>query len=92
MGLPIQPFADRQVRVMITAYCSIPKNASKALRELMISGANRPAKKPDWDNIGKAVCDALNGVAYKDDAQIICGKVEKYYSDTPRVEVEISDL
>lgn len=92
MGLPIQPFGKRKIQVTITAYHPIPKRSSKALRELMISGANRPAKKPDWDNIGKAVCDALNGVAYKDDAQIVQAKVEKYYSDTPRVEVEISDL
>ena len=33
--------------------------------------------KPDWDNIGKAVCDALNGVAYKDDSQASIGSVEK---------------
>lgn len=26
--------------------------------------------KPDVDNIGKVVCDALNGLAYKDDKQI----------------------
>jgi Holliday junction resolvase RusA-like endonuclease len=35
--------------------------------------------KPDWDNIGKAVCDALNGVAYADDSQVVIGHVRKYY-------------
>lgn len=33
--------------------------------------------KPDWDNIGKVVCDALNGIAYKDDAQIVCAQIRK---------------
>ena len=37
--------------------------------------------KPDWDNIGKAVCDALNGVAWKDDAQVIDARVRKRYAD-----------
>lgn len=33
--------------------------------------------KPDWDNIGKLVCDALNGVAYKDDQQVFRAEVVK---------------
>lgn len=33
--------------------------------------------KPDWDNIGKLVCDALNGVAYTDDAHVVMGGVKK---------------
>ena len=33
--------------------------------------------KPDWDNIGKLVCDALNGVAYTDDAHVVMGGVQK---------------
>lgn len=35
--------------------------------------------KPDWDNLSKAVCDALNGLAYHDDAQIVRSTVEKCY-------------
>lgn len=33
--------------------------------------------KPDWDNLGKLVCDALNGVAFKDDSQVCTGTVAK---------------
>ena len=49
----------------------------------------RPTKKPDLDNIIKAIADSLNGIAYKDDAQIVELKSKKFYSDTPRVEVTI---
>ena len=45
-----------------------------------------------FDNIGKIICDALNGIAYRDDAQIVDALVRKFYSDTPRVIVEISDI
>ena len=57
----------------------------------MIDRLIRPTRKPDFDNIGKIICDALNGIAYRDDAQIVDALVRKFYSDTPRVIVEISD-
>ena len=55
----------------------------------MADGKIRPTKKPDADNIMKAVADALNGIAYKDDSQIVNVTIAKWYSDTPRVEVAI---
>ena len=33
--------------------------------------------KPDWDNIGKLFCDALNGIAFKDDSQVFHAVVLK---------------
>jgi len=35
-------------------------------------------KKPDWDNLGKTVCDGLNEVAYHDDAQVTAAHVDKH--------------
>ena len=37
----------------------------------MLNGELLPAKKPDIDNIVKAVLDALNEVAYRDDTQAV---------------------
>lgn len=54
-------------------------------------GLIRPTKKPDIDNITKAILDALNKVAYKDDSAIVRFSIEKYYSDSPRVEVTIGE-
>lgn len=49
-------------------------------------------KKPDVDNLKKAVCDALKGICYKDDSQIIMAIVRKEYSsDKPGVEIHISE-
>lgn len=36
-----------------------------------------PARRPDFDNIAKLACDALNKRAYNDDAQIVDGHVHK---------------
>lgn len=47
----------------------------------------------DWDNLGKAVCDACNKIIYADDSQICKCTVEKYYDkEKKRVEVEISEI
>ena len=51
-----------------------------------------PAKKPDIDNIQKAVLDGCNKVVWKDDALICKIEVEKAYSDKPRVEVHVREL
>ena len=80
------------LKMTVNAFFSIPKSASKKNREKMLRGEIRPTKRPDWDNIGKIVSDALNEMAYKDDCQIVCATVRKWYSDNPRVEVEITEL
>lgn len=75
--------------MLITAYKPIPSSASKKKLRLMLDRLIFPGKKPDWDNIGKIICDALNGIVWKDDAQIVDGRVVKLYAEQPRVEVEI---
>lgn len=53
-----------------------------------------PTLKPDTDNIAKAVCDALNGIAYKDDKQITCLTVDKVWAEDgiERVEIDVEQL
>jgi Holliday junction resolvase RusA-like endonuclease len=62
---------------------------------------SRPAKpahercdtrKPDLDNLVKTIADALNGLAYKDDAQICELRAFKLHGEPERVEVEIGSL
>jgi Holliday junction resolvase RusA-like endonuclease len=81
---------DGYISIMVIAYFRIPLNTSRKTRALMESGVKVPKKKPDVDNILKVVCDALNGIAYQDDAQIVAAYINKKYSDIPRVEVTIS--
>ncbi len=75
--------------VRVIAYYEIPKSVSKKKRKLMLEHKIRPAKKPDWDNIGKIICDSLNKVAYHDDAAVVDAQVRKFYSEQPRVDVTI---
>lgn len=80
------------LKLTVNAFFSIPKSTSKKNKEKMLQGEIRPTKKPDWDNVGKIISDALNEMAYKDDCQIVDATVRKWYSDNPRVEVEITEL
>ena len=84
-------FADATpIDIIITAFLGIPKSASKRKQMLMTSGALFPMKEPDLDNVMKIVCDALNGIAYKDDAQIVNAKIcKRWSSEMPSVWVTI---
>lgn len=87
-----QTLIEGELSIDIKAYFRIPKSASKKRKRLMASGDMRPVKRPDWDNVGKIVTDALNGVAYDDDSQIVSATVEKYYSEEPRTEIKIERI
>ena len=85
-----QVFPDEApLAVRIIAYYRVPASDSKRKRLDKLQHRIRPVKRPDVDNVCKAVFDALNGIAYKDDAQIVTAVVYKFYGDQPRVEVEI---
>lgn len=55
---------DGPVLVRLTIWMAIPKSTPKAKRALMAQGVMRPTRKPDIDNVVKAVMDGLNTVAF----------------------------
>lgn len=73
---------------MVFAF-AVPKSYSKKKREECLLGLIQHTKKPDADNVAKAVCDALNGYAFEDDSQITRMMLEKIYAEEPYVEVRI---
>lgn len=72
-------FDNKPLQVEITANFPIPKRTPKNQRIDMLAGHIRPTKKPDCDNISKIILDALNGIAYHDDSQVVAIWVEKWY-------------
>jgi len=51
----------------VTAYYKIPKSITKKERNEMTANILRPCKKPDIDNVIKAIFDSLNHIAYYDE-------------------------
>ena|SRR5690625_818752 len=78
--------------VRMKIYRQIPKSTTKKDRELFLAGIKRPVVKPDIDNFTKGVLDALNNIIYHDDSQVVDLNASKYYSDKPRVEIEIREI
>lgn len=82
---------DQPVRVEIIAEHLAPK-VSKGKRAAMIAGEVYPLIKPDADNIAKIVLDALNGVAYNDDKQVVELTIRKRWSDDARVLIRVERI
>lgn len=71
---------------------NIPKSFSKQKQIQAAEGTLRPLTKPDTDNYIKLVLDAINGIFYKDDSQVVEVIGRKFYSDEPRTEIIITNL
>lgn len=84
----VSPIAE-PVRLIVRFYMPIPQSWPKKQREAALSGSMMHTKKPDIDNLIKSVCDALNGIAYIDDSQIVSIEASKCYSNNPGTEIEI---
>ncbi len=74
----------------ILAVFTVPKSYTKAQKAAAFDMRYAP-KKPDCDNIAKIILDALNGLAYDDDAQVVKLRVEKRYGTTERVLVVLEE-
>jgi Holliday junction resolvase RusA-like endonuclease len=74
--LPREPYTG-PVQLQVTALRQKPKAAPKTKRTW-------PTGRPDWDNLGKLVSDALNGIVYRDDSQVCRAYVEKDYTSPER--------
>ncbi len=84
-GLPCAP-ADGQVSVCVLCCMPMPKGAPKRVESMPFT------RKPDADNVAKSVLDALNGVAWLDDAQVThlsVRKLERRRAVTPRTAVRV---
>lgn len=74
---------------------AIPKSFTRQQRLLIREEKLWPTSKPDLDNIVKLLCDAMNGVVYGDDKQIVdlyvCKKYAQHGSTTVMVSIKGTD-
>jgi len=81
-----------ELKATIHAYYGIPKSKSLKVKRDMLDGVLRPIKKPDADNVSKVILDALNKIAYGDDAQIVELTVSKFYAEQGFVKIFLEEL
>jgi Holliday junction resolvase RusA-like endonuclease len=82
---------EGSVSVFIYISFSVPQSYSKRKREACLLGETKHTKKPDLDNVAKAIIDGMNGIIFKDDSQIINLHVTKVYAEVGKVEVLIRE-
>ncbi len=82
---PVTPL-ETPVAVYIYINHAIPASYSKKRKEACLNRFERP-KKPDLDNVAKAYLDAMNGIVYKDDVQVVSLHVTKRYDTIASVHV-----
>jgi Holliday junction resolvase RusA-like endonuclease len=83
---------DEAVAMTVISILSIPASWSRTRRAAALAGTIRPTAKPDVDNLAKGVCDALNGIVYRDDAQVVDLRSIKFYGARPEVQVAVSPI
>lgn len=83
---------EKLLEAEIQAFYPIPKSTTKKARLAIMQEDIRPQTKPDCDNIIKVVLDALNGVAYYDDKQVVCVSCNKYYGDMGYLKITLKEL
>lgn len=71
----------RPLGVKIDLFKSVPRSFSKKASKQALQGVFRWVSKPDCDNVAKSILDALNGVAFDDDSQIVELVVRKHYGE-----------
>jgi len=93
----IKAYAPREpipgpVIVTYSFYLPIPKNTSKVRTVQMDRNMIKHITRPDVDNLAYIVTNAMKGIIYKDDSQIVEKHERKQYGIDPRLVVEIRDL
>ena len=82
--------SENPFKTKILAEFKPPKSLSKK-KQMQLIG--KPyLKKPDMDNIIKAILDSLNGLAYKDDNQIVSINAEKKYGLADRIIIILEEI
>ena len=76
--------ADMPLKLSAIFYVQRPKSASKRV--------TMPTKRPDLDNYGKLLSDALNKYLWPDDSQIVTLHLQKRFGNPPRIELKVSEV
>jgi Holliday junction resolvase RusA-like endonuclease len=84
-----QPLDEIAICVALRVFLPIPASWSGKKQAAALRGEILPLSKPDSDNFLKVACDGMNSIIFRDDSLVTDMRVEKRYSDNPRMEIEV---
>jgi Holliday junction resolvase RusA-like endonuclease len=80
-----QPMADKQVAVELSIEFTFIQPPSAKKRKW-------PSVAPDYDKLARSTTDALIGVIYADDAQVVSAHITKVYGPVENVHVSVRTM
>ncbi len=83
---------DGSLSAVVTAKLPVPASWSAKKRAAALSGVVLPVSRPDIDNYLKSCFDALNGIVWKDDSQIVEVFARKIYAEKPQLIIEVTPI
>lgn len=86
------PPLESAVKVSVCLFISPPASWSKKKTDQALAHEIYPTSKPDIDNVIKGIFDAMNGIVFVDDKQVVRLNVEKCYGVTPCATVMVYPL
>lgn len=88
----LKRFNGKPLKVILKIFRPIQQSISNRERSKRLSHVHRPQVKSDLDNYIKSILDALNGIIWDDDRNIVSIVADKYYAEDPRIEIEVEDI
>ena len=86
------PMFTKPCAVELDVRLQIPDSWSSKKKKMASEEMIGATKKPDLDNVLKAILDGMNGVVFKDDVQVVRISQQKRYAETPGVVVIVREL
>ena len=84
-----EPF-NGALSVFLYLRYEVPASYSKKRKEACLAGLEYP-KRIDIDNVYKSITDAMNGIVYLDDSQIVEAHIKKVYAEDAGANVMVQE-
>jgi Holliday junction resolvase RusA-like endonuclease len=86
---------DGPLRLVVSFYVVRGKGhfgTGRNAGRLVPSAPRWPTKRPDATKLVRAVEDALTGVVWRDDSQVVVQEIEKVYGEPARCEIRVEEI
>lgn len=87
-----KPCLTGPLQVSLTIRIAPPPSWSRKKTADALAGRILPTSRPDIDNQMKTAADALNGIAWKDDAQIVDAALSRRYGAESLTVIEVRQI
>ena len=84
------PLAAASLSVFLYLRYAVPSSYTKKRKEACLNGLEYP-KKSDLDNCYKSITDAMQGIVYLNDSQIVEAHIKKVYAEESGANIMVQE-